>query len=420
MTHKTHSVLVYDLGLFVETAVRLARDFGKVYYYCPGAEATTPQSNPMMTGLGIPGVKTVDYWQDIIDDVDLVVFPDVSSGPVQMDMVKKYGKRVWGSRMGEKLELDREWTKILCKNLGLHVGRYEVVTGIEGLQKYLATHKNQWVKVSRVRGDCESFFAKDLRHAQPKIDEMNHTLGPIKSRKMEFVCEDSIDDAVEVGYDGYSVDGLFPKSAVCGIEVKDKGYIGIFEPEGQMPKQIRDMNAALAPVLADFGYKNFFAVEARITEDGIPWVIDPCCRQGSPPSELLLEMYTNLADIFWYGSEGKCIDPVPRAKWGAELIIESNWAEKNWQPIDFPKKYRDQIKVRFLTVDDGEYYCVPQVVGCNGIGSVVGWGDTLDAAIEHCREAADQVSGYFVDIHSESLDEANDELEHLAEFGIKL
>ena len=36
---KDKVALFYDYGLFVELAVRLAKDFKKVYYYCPWKSA---------------------------------------------------------------------------------------------------------------------------------------------------------------------------------------------------------------------------------------------------------------------------------------------------------------------------------------------------------------------------------------------
>ena len=42
---------------------------------------------------------------------------------------------------------------------------------------------------------------------------------------MEFIVEDGIPDAVEVAYDGYTIDGKFAKNATFGIEVKDKGLV---------------------------------------------------------------------------------------------------------------------------------------------------------------------------------------------------
>ena len=35
------------------------------------------------------------------------------------------------------------------------------------------------------------------------------------------IVEEAIDDAVEIGYDGYTIDGKYPQNAMWGIEIKD-------------------------------------------------------------------------------------------------------------------------------------------------------------------------------------------------------
>jgi hypothetical protein len=47
----------------------------------------------------------------------------------------------------------------------------------------------------------------------------------------------------------------------------------------------------------------------RCTKDGKAYLIDPCCRAGSPPNELYQLMISNLADVIWYGAEGLVIEP---------------------------------------------------------------------------------------------------------------
>jgi hypothetical protein len=175
----------------------------------------------------------------------------------------------------------------------------------------------------------------------------------------------------------------------------------------------------MAPTLKDYGYRNFFSTEVRVKKDGTAFSIDPCCRAGSPPSELYQNLYSNLADIVWQGSMGKCVDPVPTAKYGAELIIHAQWADKNWQAVEFPQKLRDNIKLRNLTIINGEYYVVPQSVGLPEIGAVVATGNTLQEAITKVTEYGKQIKGYFIDVFPEALEEAQGEIEKLKTFGIK-
>jgi hypothetical protein len=176
----------------------------------------------------------------------------------------------------------------------------------------------------------------------------------------------------------------------------------------------------LAPALKKYGYKNFFAVESRITADGTPWIIDPCCRQGSPPSEMLLNLYTNLPDIFWYGAEGECIDPVPAGEWGAELMLHSAWAENEWQPVQFPDGDRDAVKLRNCTRIDGEYNVMPGTVGTTEVGAVVAVGDTMDEAVKRCCDVAERVQGYYLDVEPEALEKASGQIAELKGSGVTL
>jgi hypothetical protein len=416
-SYRDKKVCVYDNGLFVELATTLSKEFGKTYYYSPW-ESAFPKSNSRLIGKGIPNVERVDDIWKIVDDCDLWVFPDVYAGGLQLKL-EKLGKRVWGSRRGEELELYRPDSKEYLNGKGLRIGHYEVVKGLLSLRNYLKEHDDQWIKISLTRGDMESFHSVNYRNIEPRLDELEHSLGAKKDLQ-EFIVEQGIPEAVEVGYDGYCVDGNFPKKAMCGVEVKDKGYIGVFQDYTDMPQQIQDVNSQVAETLHQYRYRNFFSMEMRITRDGIPWVIDPCTRMGSPPGELVQMMYTNLADILWYGAEGRLIDPEPAGKYGVELLIHSSWADKNWQAVEFPSSVRDNVKFRNLTIIDGKYYVVPQAVGLPEIGAVVGVGDTLEEACDVVKKAAKKIEGYYVDVFPEALDEAQEEIKKLKNYGIKL
>lgn len=415
--YSSKTVCVVDNGLFCDVSTVLARSFGKVYLYIPWENAY-PKGNQLIVGKGLEGVEKVDSIWPILNKVDLFVFPDIYHGPLQ-EHLESLGKRVWGSRMGEEMELFREFSKEAVKRSGLAVGDYTAVVGVDALRDHLKAHKNQYVKISRTRGDMETFKAPSYRLVEPRIDELEHRLGA-KKTITHFICEDAIPEAVEVGYDGYTIDGQFPSVAMTGIEVKDKGYVGVFKKYRDMSDQVREINRKMAPALKRYRYRNFWCAEARITKDGTPWVIDPCARFGSPPSELAMLMYTNLPDIMWHGAAGELVDPIPAGKWGAEVMLISSWANENWQAIDFPKAIRQHVILHFPVVIDGRYYVTPQGFDLPCIGAVSAVGDTMEAAVKQVRQLAEQVKGYYIEAPVDCFDEAEHEIAHLKQFGIDL
>lgn len=413
--YKNKTVCCVDNGLFVFLAEELSKYFGKTYYYSEWRQ-DFPRSNDRRIGDGIPGVtRCNDYWE-ILDDVDLWIFPDIYNGGLQLHL-QNLGERVWGSRYGDELELDRKGAKEYFKKIGIPIGKYEVIIGIDKLREFLKKNDNQYVKVSLVRGDFETFHAENYKLIEPRLDELEHSLGVTKSIE-EFIVEEEIKDAVEIGYDGYTVNGQFPTQAMMGLEVKDRGYIGIFEKYEEMPKQTRDINSKLSDTLKQYGYKNFFAVETRIKKDESHFVVDPCCRMGSPPGELVSMIYTNLPDIFWYGAEGKLIDPISSGKYGVEVLIYSTWAEKNLQAVSFPPELKKNVKLRNYTVLNKEHYVLPKRTGLTGIGAIVETGNNLEETIKKIKGYAKYIKGYQVDVDTDCLDDAQKEIDKLISFNV--
>jgi hypothetical protein len=410
--------LFYDNGLFIELAIKLSKSFGKVYYYNPW-KSGFPKRNLAQVSMGIPGIENVLNFFDYVDQADLIVFPDVYDGDLQNFLVSK-GYNVFGAKKGEDLELNRDGMKRLMKRLNLPVNNYEVVKGVPALRDYLKEHKNVYVKINMYRGNFETFRSNDYKLVEPVLDQIEHDMGPMKYVQ-EFVVEDAIDNAIEVGYDGYCIDGLFPTKGICGIEIKDLGYIGKFMDYKDMSPIITGFNSKMSSTLKKYEYRGFMSSELRITEDDKkPYMIDFCARAGSPPNEVYQEVYTNLAEICWFGAQGICIDPIVEHKYALEVLIHSSWADKNWQPIYFPNKYRDNLKFRNLTIINGVYYAVPQSVGLPEIGAVVAIGDSIDEVVDKIKEVAEQVEGYYIEIPLQSIDTAIEEATKIEKLGIKI
>ncbi len=418
MNLRNKTVLVVDNGLFVSWAERLSRDFGTVYY-TTNARSQFRKINPSIIGQGIDGIEwTDDIFGKHFDKIDLFVFPDIGFGWLQVQLVKM-GKRVWGARLGEELELYRDTCKKAMKQHALPVSEYEVVKGFDALRSYLKKHENVWVKVDKYRGTFETFKSTNYKEIEPELDRIEFEIGPYK-HEIEFVVEEDLPDKIEVGLDYYCIDGTFPSQSLVGIEVKDLGYVAEFRKRSDLPPELLEFDNGMADLFKQYQYRGGYSFEARIGKDKIPFMIDFCARAASPQSELYIEFYENLAEILWFGAEVKCIVPEPVAKYGVEVIIKANNADENWQLVDFPEESRRFIKLYNVTKIRDRYCVIPQVTGMNEIGVIVGWGETLDEAFKQVEKVNETISGFKVKVDLSAIDTAEAEMRKSEEFGIKL
>ena len=397
-------------------AERLTRDFGRVLLHCPVA-GSFPTMNAGMAGYGLPGVEKVyDIFGKHFAEVDCFVFPDLGHADIAV-YLESIGKRVWGARRGEKIEQRRELCKQIMEENGLPVQPWKVVRGMKALRSHLEANEHQHIKIDRWRGLTESFFSPKYETVAPKLDELEHALGCFKEL-IEFIVEDDLPDRVEAGIDSYCIDGRYPVQTLVGIEAKDCGYCGQMVEWPTIPEELRRWNETMAPEFEGFGYRGFLSNEIRIGKDKVPYMIDATCRMPCPPSELWQEMFTNLAEIIWEGADGNLVEPEPAAKWGCEVILKSPFAEKNHQPVIFPKQYASQIKLFNSCEVEGNRYVLPLDDEMEEIGAVVGWGDTLEAAIEHAKEAGESVEGYKIKFNLGSAEGINEEIAKLEELGV--
>ena len=413
---KTKTVLVCSNPLFVSLAERLARDFGKVYLNVPHA-GSFPTMNSGRVGYGLPGVELVDdIFGPHFDEVDLFVFPDLYHSQVQIHL-EKLGKRVWGARNAEEIEIYRELCKEKMEELGLPVQPWKVVKGVAGLVEHLKAHENQHIKIDKWRGVTESFFAPSYEVVENKIDAIAHDLGGFKD-VIEFIVEDDLPDCVEAGVDTYCVDGQYPENTLFGIEVKDCGYVGQMVKFSDIPEPLTRWNTSFAPLFAEYGIRSSVSNEVRIGKDLMPYMIDATIRAPSPPSELWQELFTNLSEIIWHGAAGKLVEPIPAGKWGVEVVLKSAWARENWQAVDYPEEFSKQIKLFNCVVIDGKRYVVTQNEDMIEIGAVVGWGDTLQEAMDHAKKAGESIKGYGIKFSMGPADTALEQIKELEEFGV--
>ena len=380
------AVMVIDQGgLYCHVAEKLAEQFGACLYWCEWRTAF-PYSGKAMIGMGLPGVTRVRYWMDHIDDADLIVFSDVYGSADQEFLRKRLGKRVWGSGGADALELYRGDLKNILRQVSLPVAPYVEIVGMAALREYLQKNDDVFIKASLFRGDCETFHSPNYTLSQGHLDDMASHLGP-RQETIRFICEKRI-SGPEFGFDGTCILGEFSDIVAWGYEHKDKQYLGQICAYDSLPVEVRLVNAQLAPLLRELDMRGAWSWEARKFGKEI-YVVDPCARFGSPPSEVYIEAYQNWSQHIWHGAEGKVENLEPKGRFMAEIILRSGRTEKSFMAVQFPEDFRHLVKLHGHFIQDGVDYVAP--LGIREFGAAVGVADTEEEAKSLALEVAKSV-----------------------------
>ena len=408
--------LVWDYGTFLYLAEKFSETFKKVYLYCQW-EKSFPTYNEFIIGRGLPGVIRVDSPWEVMDEVDLVVFPDLYQAPLQT-YLKKQGKKVFGAGDGELMETHRDLFKELQKQIGLKVNPYEVFTGIDALEEHLKTHNDLYIKTNVFRGNHETWHHENYDLSKPVLSELRHSLG-LNASKEVFTAETPINDAVEIGFDGFVVSGKFTKHTCFGLEIKNSAYIGKYVSYDDLPPVVKDSNKLLAPEMKSLNYNGWMSneIRAKTPKDGI--IVDMTCRNPEPPTATCIELFSNYAECVWMVANGIVPEVKKAHKWGGQLIIKSDWAKEEPQPIYFPESIRKWIKLTNHVIQDGIDYYIPTGDQAKEIGSLCFATEDLDDLITELKFMASKIKGYEVHVDSDALDDALSEIDKLRKKGVK-
>lgn len=401
--------------MYPHVAIKLADHFGKVLYFTDWACAF-PTIEPLLVGEGFDGVTRVKYFWKEASHADLFVFTDIYTADLQMELLRQ-GKRVWGPRWGEELEICRWRTNQLLPSLGLPQPKAALVEGIPALREHLKKHEDVFVKVSGLRGMMETNHCKNYALSENWLDKLEGQLSGVKNI-VKFVVFEAIEDAVEVGGDLWSVDGGYPEIASFGIEIKDCCLVSCVREYKDFPEPLRQVLDAFSPTLQDYYYRGFLCPELRVTKDG-PFLIDWASRCGSPSSEALMEVFGNWPEIFWYGAEGKLIKPEKLANFSIEVVAHAGHASvEDWNVVQIDDEVRKWVKLHLWARIDGVDTIVPQEFPLKEFGAVVGIGNTLEEALAHVKKNCEGVKGDGIDFNLDKIDEGLKEITKGEEVGI--
>jgi hypothetical protein len=408
--------LVYDHGLFWPVAERLARDAKKVFYHIPDGDAM-PTFAKAMRGDGHSSVEMVqDVWIHK-DEVDTWVFPDCSDAGLQLEL-ESQGRSVWGSKGASELETNRGLWIRTCEQIGLPMPKTHVIKGITNMRVFFDEHRGETfhVKISRWRGDTETFKAVEPSAIRNKLESLALKFGPFQDL-IVFYVQEPVDTDIEGGSDTYFVNGEYPSKIILGYERKGESYFATWKEREKMPPEIWKVSEALAPLLAENNYCNLVSTEVRVKEDK-SYLLDPCLRFPSPAGEEELEMYGNFADIVYRGAQGELVQPEMTSKFCGEAVIEYCGDREGWKSIRIPEEVRQWVKLYACGYEDGAYHFSPSQ-DPEAIGCIVGLGNTPKEVLDRLKEIQEALKDSSVDMHIEPIADLFKEIEEAEEQGIE-
>ena len=411
MNLSSKKVLIWDAnGLGIEHAIRMAKDVGKVWYFTPW-QTGFPLFESYAHGYGLKDIEKVLHFFDYIDKADLIYFVDTGQGDCA-HFLREKGYRVFGAGLGERMESERFKARQIQKKIGLPAQETVEVQGVTALRKYLMKHDNRFVKFDIFRGSLESFYSKDFKGSELLLDEIEMGFGPLKE-EYKFIVEEAIDNAVEVGADGFFNGKKFLDTSLWGIEA-GIAYAGTYNP---MPAVLKNTAEKLTPVLTKLKYRGAFSTEERTKNGKESFLVEITSRYPYSLSLVYTESIKNYSEVIWKVAGGEDVDIIPRFKYAVCAPVESPHAEKYWLRLMFPEKLRHKIKLLQFCKNDGYYYCVK---GNRNGALLISLGNDLDKCITDIEDTSREINAHELSKDTiRPLRDIRKQIDDLAKLGIK-
>jgi hypothetical protein len=420
---KDITVCVIDKGGYLDFALELAKQVKKVYYWTPCyISMDEPQWKDALTGCGFEDeglVRIKKLFTDYDDtgykfsEVDLFMFLENYYADWH-EMLVKQGRHCWSGGYAENLELLREQSMGVLNDVGLAVTGTKI-KGLDTLESYLKDKKNMWIKTSMYRGLFETFRWDSYEESKSEIDDCSVNKSCGAGDWMQFVAQKELKTENEPGIDSYTVDGMFPDAITHGFERKNKSYVETYTLLSELDKANQICIKKLSPVLKKIGLRGFYADEKKVMDDKTVYLTDITApRLPSPPNQILSRLYTNFAEIAWFGSHGILKQPKFAGRYGMMIFCESDWNGKHEVMLNFDKSIRDNISIGNCYKKDGKIWAIPTMHEGGGTPcTVVAIANTVD----ECGEILKKVDSK-LKIHKGSIDlNEIEELKKLIEMG---
>jgi hypothetical protein len=406
------TVLFWDSqGSYLHIAESVVEDFAAVKYYVPW-ERGFPVTIDALPGVGVDGIeRSLHFWDDL-ETADLVVFTDVGNNGLQ-EYLRSQGMPVFGSGAAGRIEQDRGLLKSVCKKVGIGVAEYLPIRGVDNLRALLMESDDEcYIKVSYWRGLAETYHHTSPFATKYWLDDVSLRAGPYGSM-VDFIIEKPIsgDPCVEIGFDTYTADGMYPETIAYGYEAKDAAFVLNIAP---LPKRLRAVADKFQPILSEYGYRGPISTEVRFTKDE-EYFVDLTARFPEPPSSLQSFMVANMGEILWETANGRIVEPDYIAPIGVELVMKSSWAAEH--PLAVQVGRWDRTRIHGHCVIDGQHYA-SSPAELEEFGAACGMGSTLEAAMADALDAAHEIEAFQASFESSALEELTETIQKGRKVGL--
>lgn len=371
--------LILDQGIFVECSNGLSRNGKHEVRYYTNWEKSQPQHSDFAPGYNFENLQKVEKFWENVEWADCIVNFDCFDQD-SIDFIKKIypNKSVFGSGAGDVIENDRWYLKKLLQQVGLPLHKAYRVIGLTKLREFLKTHPKVFIKTNKFRQDCESFFAKDYKFVEHRLNALSVKYGAL-SDTIEFIAEETLDTDVEVGFDGFFDGNEFLETCLLAYEVHKEFYVGKVTKYAELPNCVKETMEKLKPTLRKMDYRGAISTEEKVFSQDKHYLLDICARLQSPASVGYSKWFKNWPEVVYKIGKKEKVEIKCDYKYVGAVFLDSEVAQNESVYLDIDKKDKDKVKFVSACQHNGDYYAVK---GCKTVAVPIGEGNTWQEVVK--------------------------------------
>lgn len=379
--------LVLDDGSFCEASSALSDKGKNEVNYKTVWEKSYASFLDWVPGLGFDGLKKIKHYAEIAKDMDCIVCFDVNQNDDLVLLKQMFPKKsFFGAGLGEELESNRWGMKKLLKRMGLDVMPSWRCKGVDALRKVLSENvEDAFVKIDIFKKDFESFHAERNEETEQRLDRIEADFDVFKNERT-FIVEKTIKAPCEAGCDLIFNGNDFVKPYIYGYELSKVGYVGCVSET--LPAPLKATMDKFVPELRRLDYRGMISTEEKVVSEKEHYVLDICSRGALPLSIGYTEWIKNWPEVVYkVGLKQPVRLSIPH-KYVAAFPLSSAENKDKYLKIHLKAKDRNRVKFWFPCKKGEDYY---SIAGSEFAVVLLGWGNSVDEAIDSCIKSADLV-----------------------------